>query len=69
MKDKFALKLTPTYVTDVNIPAGQSMRATTANGILGNGGGGVQFEVTSKPKTEAEQKTFNSWFTNPRPLK
>jgi filamentous hemagglutinin len=69
IKDKFALSQVPTYVTDVNIPAGQTMRASTANGILGNGGGGVQFEVTNKPKTEAEQKTFNSWFTNPRPLK
>ena len=65
IKDKFALRQVPTYVTDVNIPAGQTMRASTANGILGNGGGGVQFEVVSKP---AKPEDFEKWFKNARPL-
>ena len=65
IKDKFALSQVPTYVTDVNIPAGQTVRASTANGILGNGGGGVQFEVLV-PRGETPPI---GWFKNPRSLK
>lgn len=67
IQDKFALKNTPTYVVDVNLPAGQTVRASTANGIMGNGGGGVQFEVIL-PQNE---KPLRSWFdiSNARPLK
>ena len=61
IKDKFALSQVPTHITNVNVPATQTMRASTANGILGNGGGGVQFEVLGKPDS--------TWFENPRRLK
>jgi len=64
---KYALPQIPNAVTDVTIPAGQSLRASVANdiqirqGIGGNGGGGgVQFEVLGR--------VSNSWFSNPRGL-
>lgn len=57
---------------ELGLPAGQQLRVTVANdiqikqGIGGNGGGGgVQFEVLNAPKGPA----FESWFTNPRPIK
>jgi hypothetical protein len=70
---KYALPQIPTMITDAHIPAGQSLRASIANdiqirqGIGGNGGGGgVQFEVLSKP---ADDLVFQSWFSNPRGLR
>jgi len=72
---KYALPQVPTHITDVGVPAGIEMRATVANDIkifentsvAGNGGGGgVQFEVLTKPRNDKE---FASWFTNPRRLK
>ena len=64
---KYALPQTPSMITDVTVPAGQSLRASVANdvqvkqGIGGNGGGGgVQFEVLGEVQ--------NSWFSNPRKL-
>lgn len=68
---KYALPQVPTMRTDVTVPAGQQLRVTVANGIQikqgigGNGGGGVQFEVLNWPKGPA----YDSWFNNPRPLK
>jgi hypothetical protein len=55
-----------TYITDVKVPAGTEIRASIANGILGNGGGGVQFEIVQVPLKPAE---FDQWFVNQRPLK
>jgi hypothetical protein len=55
----------PTYITDVKVPAGTEIRASIANGILGNGGGGVQFEIVKKP---VDDRAFANWFVNPRPL-
>lgn len=72
---KYALPQVPTHITDVKVPAGVQMRATSAGDInifpsssLGGngGGGGVQFEVLSKP---AKLSDFERWFTNARPLK
>ncbi len=63
--DKLALSTVPTYITTVNVPAGTPMRVSVANGIMGNKGGAVQFEVVSRPPTIA---AFNSWFVNARPL-
>ncbi len=63
----------PTHVADVRVPAGNTLRVSVANdvqikqGLGGNGGGGgVQFEVISRPSIDVE---FESWFTNPRRLK
>lgn len=60
-------------MADVTVPAGNTLRVSVANdvqikqGLGGNGGGGgVQFEVTSRPALDAE---FESWFKNPRSLK
>ncbi|QHE87462.1 hemagglutinin repeat-containing protein [Hydrogenophaga sp. BPS33] len=70
---KYALPQVPTHVADVTVPAGNTMRVSVANdvqikqGLGGNGGGGgVQFEVTSRPAIDAD---FERWFTNPRSLK
>ena len=74
---KFGLPQVPTMITDVTIPAGVTMNVSAANGISpwsssghytgGNGGGGgVQFQVTSRPLSPAE---FETWFINARPLK
>jgi len=70
---KYALPQVPTHVADVRVPAGNTLRVSVANdvqikqGLGGNGGGGgVQFEVISRPSIDVE---FESWFTNPRRLK
>lgn len=72
---KFALPQVPTHVTEVRVPAGHQLRVTMANDINifpdrsigGNGGGGgVQFELLSKPKDPDE---INRWFFNERRLK
>ncbi|MBT9463868.1 hemagglutinin repeat-containing protein [Hydrogenophaga sp.] len=69
---KYALPQVPTHVADVSVPAGNSLRVSVANdvhikqGLGGNGGGGgVQFEVLSRPSVDAD---FERWFTNPRRL-
>jgi hypothetical protein len=66
IKDKFALTRVPTHITDVYVPAGTEIRASVANGILGNRGGGVQFEIVKGP---ADPDVFITWFMNARPLK
>ncbi len=70
---KYALPQVPTHMAEVAVPPGQTMRVSVANdvqirqGVGGNGGGGgVQFEVTSRPSIDGE---FESWFKNPRALK
>lgn len=70
---KYALPQVPTHIADVTVPAGNTMRVSVANdvqikqGLGGNGGGGgVQFEVTSKPEKLSD---FEKWFSNPRSLK
>lgn len=59
-------------LVDVKVPSGQTLRASMANdvqirqGLGGNGGGGgVQFEVMSRPPVDAD---FERWFSNPRRL-
>jgi hypothetical protein len=64
IKDKFALPQMPSQITDVTIPPGQTIRASTANNIMG-GSVGVQFEIVSRPPTKEE---FNNWFSNSRAL-
>ena len=64
IKDKLALNYVPTTITTVNVPAGTPMRAAVANGILGNKGGAVQFEIT----LPQGQQLPRSWFVNPRSL-
>ena len=70
---KYALPQVPTHMADMTVPACQTMRVSVANdvqirqGVGGNGGGGgVQFEVTSKPERLSD---FEKWFSNPRALK
>ncbi len=72
---KYALPQVPTHVTEVLIPPGHELRATVANDINifptksigGNGGGGgVQFELLTKPKKESD---FEKLFFNSRTLK
>ena len=70
---KCALPQVPTYMAEVTVPAGNTLRVSVANdvqikqGLGGNGGGGgVQCEVISRPSIDVE---FESWFTNPRRLK
>ena len=60
-------------MADVTVPAGNTLRASVASdvqikqGLGGNGGGGgVQFEVTSRPEKLSE---FEEWFSNPRALR
>jgi hypothetical protein len=64
-------------VTDVTVPAGVRLNVSVANGISPNvgkniltgdnfGGGGVQFEILTRPPTSKE---FATWFNSPRPLK
>lgn len=71
--NEFTTDGTLTHIADVRVPAGNTLRVSVANdvqiqqGLGGNGGGGgVQFEVTSKPKDVAE---FRGWFSNPRTIK
>ncbi len=72
---KFSLPQVPTHVAEVVVPAGYQMRVTMANDIniysdrsLGGngGGGGVQFELITKPK---DAEVFKTWFFNERRLK
>lgn len=65
IKDKFALSSVPTHITNVNVPAGTQIRASVANGILGTHGGGVQFEILTRP---VDPNVFRGWFTNGRSL-
>ena len=61
IQEKFALPYLPTHQVDATIPQGNTIRASTAGSAFGQSGGGVQFEVLSKPQS--------SWFNNPRSLK
>lgn len=65
IKDKFALLHMPSQITDVTIPPGQAMRASTANNIMGGSGGGVQFEIVVNRKEDINP----GWFTNSRSLR
>lgn len=72
---KFALPQVPTHIVDVTVPPGHQLRATVANDVnifpdrsLGGngGGGGVQFELLTKPENPNQ---FKTWFSNERRLK
>jgi hypothetical protein len=62
IQEKFALPEPPSYVSDVNVPAGTKIRVGTVGAQEGWGsGGGVQYEL--------QQRLPPSAFTNRRPLK
>lgn len=63
---KFSPPAVPTEIGTVNIPAGQPLQASVANGILKGdnpGGGGVQFYI---PLDKC--KLPSNWFGATRPL-
>ena len=45
IQDKFALPTTPSYVAEVKISAGNTVRMGEANPIFGSSGGGTQFDL------------------------
>lgn len=61
IQEKFALPETPKYVSDVNVPAGTTVRTGTVGEQTGwGGGGGTQSELMGRIPGES--------FTNTRPL-
>lgn len=61
IKDKFALPQIPTHICDATVPADTILEISSANGILGGAGGGVQYFISDTPSV--------GWFTGERRLK
>ena len=59
IQDKFALPITPKFVTNVELDAETIIRTRNVNPLFGFECGGQQFDLTG-------QRVGN--FTNPRPL-
>lgn len=62
IQDKFSIpgELPPTHICDVIVPKGTAIEISSANGILGHNGGGVQYRLI-----DGYEKT---WFVNSKPL-
>ena len=60
IKEKFSLPQRPEYICDVAVPHGAALEVSSANGILGGSGGGIQYKFISAYKED--------WFTNGRRL-
>lgn len=62
IQNKFALPHTPTYVGEVTIPKGSSLRIGEVNPLFGHEGGGVQFDLKGQYIGEfKELGKINEW--------